>query len=317
MEAETPYPALSALSEDLVRIADAIAPRIVTIDVGGHWTATGTVWRDGVVVTTAHAMRDTEHLRVIAHGQAPAAAIFGGWDLASDLAVLKVEGLKGPDPGEADGEAARAVRTGQLAVVMAGAGPNGPRARLAMVTAVGPLARTRRGTRLARVLELDIAPFPGYSGGPLLDARGRIVAINTAGIARGMALALPVDLVSAMIDELLVRGRVARGYLGVGTQPVRIGRAGTADATDARGLLVHSLEPGGPAERAGALVGDILVSIEGRSLGSPEELVGELGGTRVGESVRMGVLRGGNSVEIPVVVGERPARTAGRHCPAR
>ena len=316
MEIETPYPARSALAEDLARVADAIAPRIVTIDVGGRWTATGTVWRDGVVVTTAHAMRDTEHLAVIAQGQAPAAATFGGWDLASDLAVLKVEGLKGSALREADGEAARAVRSGQLAVVMAG-GREGPRARLAMVTAVGPFERTRRGTRLARALELDIAPFPGYSGGPLLDTRGRTVAINTAGIARGRALALPIDVVSPIIDELLVRGRVARGYLGVGTHSVRIGRAGTADEVDARGLLVHSLEPGGPAERAGALVGDILVSLEGRPLGSPEELVGELGGTRVGESVRMGVLRGGNSVEIPVVVGERPARTAGRHCRAR
>ncbi|HKC42707.1 MAG TPA: PDZ domain-containing protein, partial [Burkholderiales bacterium] len=97
----------------------------------------------------------------------------------------------------------------------------------------------------------------------------------------------------------------------------RIGRAGTADETDAWGLLVHSLEPGGPAARAGALVGDILVSVEGRSLGSPEQLVGELSGARVGESVRMGVIRGGNSIEIPVVVGERPARDAGRHCRGR
>jgi S1-C subfamily serine protease len=317
MEDRIPYPALSALTEDLAGIADAIAPRMVTIDVGGRWSATGTIWRDGVVVTSAHAMRDTEHLRVVPHGQTPGAAVFAGWDLGTDLAVLKVEALEGPDLPQATGQAARAVRIGQLAVVMAGAGADGPRARLAMVAAVGALARPRRGARLARVLELDIAPFPGYSGGPLVDARGRIVAINTAGIARGAALALPIDLVSPVIDELLTRGRVARGYLGVGTQSVRIGRAGTADEPDAWGLLVHSLEPGGPAERAGALVGDILVSIEGRPLGSPEQLVGELGGARVGESVRMGVIRGGNSLEIPVVVGERPARDSGRHCRAR
>ena len=317
MENQAPYPALSTLAEDLTRIADAIAPRMVTIDVGGRWRATGTVWRDGVVVTSAHAMRDTEHLRVIPHGQAPGAAVFGGWDLGTDLAVLKVEGLKGPDLSQAEGEAARAVRIGQLVVVMAGAGGDGPRARLAIVAAVGPLARPRRGTRLGRVLELDTPPFPGYSGGPLVDTRGRIVAINTARIVRGAALALPIDLVSPVIDELLARGRVARGYLGVGTQSVRIGRAGTAAETDAWGLLVHSLEPGGPAQRAGTLVGDILVSIEGRSLGSLEQLVRELSGASVGESVRMGVIRGGNSIEIPVVVGERPARDAGRHCRSR
>ena len=316
MTEQIPFPALGALAADLAGIADAIAPRMVTIGVGGRWTATGTVWRDGIVVTTAHAIRDTEHLRVIQHGQPPVAANFGGWDLGTDLAVLKVEGLKASQPTEADGEAARAVRTGQLAVVLAASGRGGPRARLAMVAAVGPLERLRRGTRLARVFELDLPPFPGYSGGPLADAQGRIVAINTTGIARGVALALPVDLVSPVIDELLVRGRVARGYLGVGTHSVRIGRVSAAGEPDARGLLVHSLDRGGPAERAGALVGDILVSIEGTPLGSPEELVGELGGARVGESVRIGVIRGGNNVEIPVVVGERPVRTAGGHCRA-
>src|SRR5262245_10337293 len=317
MENQHPYPALSGLADDLAGIADAIAPRLVTIDVGGRWTATGTIWRDGVVVTTAHAIRDTEHLRVVPHGEAPTAAIFGGWDFGTDLAVLKVDGVKGPDLFAAGGDAARPIRGGQLAVVMAGAGRGDPRARLATVSAVGPVERRRRGTRLARVLELDIQPFPGYSGAPLADARGQIIGITTAGIARGVALALPLELVAPVIDELLVRGRVARGYLGVGTHAVRLGRAGKADEADARGLLVHSLEPGGPAERAGALVGDILVSIDGRPLGSPEELVGELGGARVGESVRMGVIRGGNSVEIPVVVGERPARTGGgRHCAA-
>jgi S1-C subfamily serine protease len=132
-----------------------------------------------------------------------------------------------------------------------------------------------------------------------------------------VALSLPIDIVSPVVDELLVRGRVARGYLGVGTRPVRIGRMGKSDAADAQGLLVHSLEAGGPAERGGTLVGDILVSIEGKPLGSPEQLVGELSSARVGQPVQLGVIRGGNSVEIPVVVGERPARTSGRHCHAR
>jgi S1-C subfamily serine protease len=317
MEDPNPYSALTALSDDLARITDALAPRMVTIDVGGRWTATGTLWRDGVVVTTAHAMRDTEHLRIVPHEGAPQPAVFGGWDLGTDLAVLKVEGLEVADPIGADVQAACAVRTGQLGVVIAGGAGGTSRARLTMVAGVGRIARLRRGARLARIIELDLAPFPGYSGGLLIDTRGRVVAINSAGIVRGAALAMPIDVVSPVIDALVVRGRVSRGYLGVGTYPVRSSRGDGADAAGGKGLLVHSLEPGGPAERARVLVGDILVSIEGRPLASPEQLVEELGGERVGESVRLGVNRGGNSIEIPVVVGERPERSRGRRRHAR
>jgi S1-C subfamily serine protease len=310
MEDRNPYAALAGLSDDLSRLATAIAPNLVSIEAGRRRFATGTVWRDGVVVTTAHAIRDTEHLRVIGASDTPLAATLAGWDLASDLAVLKVEQLTGPDLS-VQGDR-RAINSGELVVALAGSSKE-PVTRLTMVSSVGRLEPFRRGPRRGDVIELDLAPFPGFSGGPLVDSRGRIVAINTAGFARGVALALPLDLVSPVIDELLTRGRIARGYLGIGVHPVRLPGA----EQDRRGLLVHSLEAGGPAEQAGVLVGDILVSIQGRSLDTPLRLLEELGGERVGESVRLGVIRGGNSIEISAVVGERPQRTAGRRCHGR
>ncbi len=317
MEGSSSYAALAALSDDLSRIAAAIAPRVVTIDTGRRRSATGTVWRDGVVVTTAHAIRDTEHLHVVGQGNGRRAATFGGWDLGSDLAVLKVEGLKGAESASAAGEA-QPLRVGELAVVLAG-GVGGPSARLTMVASVGRLERLRRGAGGSGggVIELDIAPFAGFSGGPLVDTHGRIVAINTAGLVSGVALALPLDAVSRVVDELLVRGRIARGYLGVGVQPVRVPRPANAGGDARSGLLIHSIEAGGPAAAAGALVGDILVSIEGSPLDTPMRLLEELGGERVGQSVRLGVIRGGNSNEITVVVGERPQRSGGRRCHAR
>jgi S1-C subfamily serine protease len=314
MEDRNLYAALAGLSDDLSRLATAIAPHLVSIEAGRRRFATGTVWRDGVVVTTAHAIRDTEHMRVTGAGDTPLAATLVGWDLASDLAVLKVEQLTGPDVS-AQGDP-RAVRVGELVVALAGSRKE-PVARLTMVSAVGRLEPLRRGARRGNVIELDIAPFPGFSGGPLVDSRGRIVAINTAGLARGVALALPLDLVSPVVDELLTRGRIARGYLGIGVHPVRVPGADQASGGASSGLLIHSLETDGPAERAGLLVGDILVSIQGRSLDTPLRLLEELGGERVGESVRLGVIRGGNSIEISAVVGERPQRTAGRHCRSR
>jgi S1-C subfamily serine protease len=310
MEDRNPYAALAGLSDDLSRLANAIAPYLVSIEAGRRRFTTGTVWRDGVVVATAHGIRDTEHMRVIGASDTPLAATLAGWDLASDLAVLKVEQLTGPELAT-QGDP-RATHVGELVIAFAGSRKE-PAARLTMVSGVGRLEPLRRGARRGNVIELDLAPYPGFSGGPLADSRGRIVAINTAGLVRGMALALPLDLVSSVVDELLTRGRIARGYLGIGVHPVRVPGADQ----DRRGLLVHSLEAGGPAEQAGLLVGDILVSMQGRSLDTPLRLLEELGGERVGESVRLGVIRGGNSIEISAVIGERPQRTAGRRCHGR
>ena len=314
MEDRNPYAALAGLSDDLSRLATAAAPHLVLIEAGRRRPATGTVWRDGVVVTTAHVIRDPEHMRAIGPGGAPLAASLAGWDLASDLAVLKVEQLMGPDLSmQAD---LRVMQVGELVVALAGSS-KAPAARLTMVSGVGRLEPLRRGSRRGDVIELDIEPFSGFSGGPLVDSRGNIAAINTAGLVRGVALALPLDLVSSVVDELLARGRIARGYLGIGVHPVSVPGADRDRGVTSNGLLVHSLEADGPAERAGLMVGDILISMEGGSLDTPLRLLEELGGKRVGESVSLGVIRGGNSIEITVVVGERPQRTAGRRCCSR
>ena len=314
MEDQNPYAALAGLSDDLSRLATAVAPHLILIEAGRRRPATGIVWRDGVVVTTAHAIRDTEHMRAIGPDSAPLAATLAGWDLASDLAVLKVDQLTGPDLHlQTD---LRAMQVGELVVALAGSS-NAPVARLTMVSGVGRLEPLRRGSRRGDVIELDIEPFSGFSGGPLVDSRGNIVAINTAGLVRGVALALPLVLVSSVVDELLARGRIARGYLGIGVHAVRVPSADRDRDVTGSGLLVHSLEAGGPAERASLMIGDILISIEGRSLDTPLRLLEELGGERVGESVRLGVIRGGNSIEITVIVGERPQSTAGRRCRGR
>jgi len=314
MEDQNPYAALADLSDDLSRLTTAVAPHLVLIEAGRRRPATGTVWREGVVVTAAHAIRDTEHMRAIGSSSAPLAATLAGWDLASDLAVLKVDQLTGPSLSmQAD---LRAMLVGELVVALSGSS-NAPVARLTMVSGVGRLEPLRRGGRRGDVIELDLEPFSGFSGGPLVDSRGNIVAINTAGLVRGVALALPLDLVSSVVDELLARGRIARGYLGIGVHPVRVPSADRDRGATGSGLLVHSMEVDGPAERAGLMVGDILISIEGRSLDTPLRLLEELGGERVGESVVLGVIRGGNSIEITVVVGERPQRTAGRRCRSR
>ena len=233
---------------------------------------------------------------------------------------MKIEGLTRAELATDESGSQREVSVGQLAVVLAG-GREQPAARLTMIAGVGRVERLRRGARLGHVIELDLAPFPGYSGGPLVDSGGRLIGINTAGLIRGAALALPVDFVAKTIDELLTHGRVARGYLGVGMQPVRVTKEGQRSEPDrpreTGGLLIHALESDGPAEKAGILVGDILVNIDGASLNTPARLLEALGSRKVGDSIRLGVRRGGHDTEITMAVGERPQRTAARRCHGR
>jgi S1-C subfamily serine protease len=306
------YAALAALSDDLHRIVNTIAPRVVTIDSGRRRRATGTVWIDGILVTAAHVLRDTDNLRVTTAEGKSYEATFGGWDLVSDLAVLKVDGLPRADRETEDEQSPPGVYdVGHLAVVVAG-GRQRPVARLTMIASVRRVDDLRRGTRLGHVIELDLAPFPGYSGGPLVDTSGVVIGINTAGLVRGGAFAVPIDFVGRVVDELLTYGRVARGYLGVGTQPVRITKH-SDDRKDAMaGFLINALEAGGPAEQAGILVGDILLNLDGALLDSPGRLLEELGDRRAGDGIRLIVRRGGQDTEINVIVGERPQRAATR-----
>src|SRR4030095_5133287 len=187
---------------------------------------------------------ETEHMRPFGPHPQPLAATLAGWDLASDLAVLKVVELTGPDLSM-QGDL-RAMQVGELVVALAGSS-KAPAARLTMVSGVGRLEPRRRGSRRGDVIELDIEPFSGFSGGPLVDSRGNIVAINTAGLVRGVALALPLDLVSPVVDELIARGRIARGYLGIGVHPVRVPSADRDRVGAGSGLLVHSLDSDVPA----------------------------------------------------------------------
>ena len=162
--------------------------------------------------------------------------------------------------------------------------------------------RTWQGGRVERFVRLDLAIYDGFSGGPLVEAGGKVLGLNTSGLSRAMALALPASTVDRVTDQLLATGRVRRGYLGLAVQPVRL-----PEPLDL-GLVVVKLESGGPAEAAGLLLGDILTALDGRELADPGDILAALGGERVGKAVEVRVLRGGEPRTIAVTVGERPTR---------
>ena len=152
--------------------------------------------------------------------------------------------------------------------------------------------------------------YPGFSGGPLIDAEGRVVGVNSSGLSRQLELAIPATTVTRVTDELLAKGRVSRGFLGVGLHAVPLpepwGKR-LAVATEV-GLMVVSLQPDGPAGTAGVVLGDILVALDGAPVSTADDVQRIVSGHKVGATLGVTVLRAGMPTEMRIVVGERPAR---------
>jgi S1-C subfamily serine protease len=161
---------------------------------------------------------------------------------------------------------------------------------------------------LEEYIQTDATPYPGFSGGGLINARGAVLGLLTTGLAGGVALAVPTTLAWRLADTLTRHGFVARGWLGIGSQPVGIPAGQRAGRGHETGLLVVEIAPGSPALAGGLLVGDILVALDGQAVDDGEALQALLGGERVGRPVAVQVLRGGALVTLEVTVGQRPGR---------
>jgi S1-C subfamily serine protease len=147
--------------------------------------------------------------------------------------------------------------------------------------------------------------YPGFSGGPLVSSSGQFAGMNSTALARGAPVAIPHATISRVVEAILAHGKVKRGYLGIGTYPVRLQGAQAQQAKQETGLLVNSVEPGSPAEKGGVLLGDIVVALDGQSARFPDDLLASLGGEKVGKSAHLTVVRGGQVRELAVVIGER------------
>jgi S1-C subfamily serine protease len=164
---------------------------------------------------------------------------------------------------------------------------------------VGPAWRTWRGGQIDRLIRPDVNIYYGFSGGALVDVEGSVIGLNTSALARGSAITIPASSVSRIVNDLLTQGRVRRGYLGVGLHPVQL-------PDGQSGLIILSIEPGGPAARAGIFVGDVLLTLEGQTVSDTDDVQAHLGGDRIGKSVTAGLVRGGSHLTIEVIPGERP-----------
>jgi len=297
--------ALLSLSNELAGAVERIAPSIVAVHARRRLPSTGIHWRPGIVVTAEHTVRAEDGLTVETPDGRSHPATLIGRDAGTDLAVLKTSDLDGPPAPRGDDGA---LRVGHMVLALG----YGPRASWGVISALGPRWRTWRGGEIDRLVRLDLVLYPGFSGGPLVDAAGHVVGVNTSALARDSRLAVPVTTVGRVVDELLRQGHVSRGYLAIGMQPVRLpdGLRAALGLPGDGGLIVVTVEPDGPAARAGLLLGDVLVALDGVPTADLDDVQGRLGGDRIGTTATALVVRAGARAEVRVTVGERPRRGA-------
>lgn len=318
---ENPLLALSNSMADAVERAGAVT---VLVNARRRLPASGIVYAPQLILTADHVIETDDEIKIGFADGAEAAATLAGRDPGSDLALLR---LASPVPHAAT-PAVAPPRVGQIALALGRPSPSGIQASLGIVSAVGSAVRVvaegnhaghghgpgffrrRAGGRqvVEQFIRTDAIPYPGFSGGPLIDAAGQVIGLNTSGLLRGMSIAIPVSRAWQIAESLEKHGSVQRGYLGIRSQPVPL----TADLQaalgreQASGLLLIWVEEDSPAAKGGLLVGDTLVGLSGEPVTDPEELQFVLASGAVGAPVAVEVLRGGQPLTLTVTVGARP-----------
>jgi len=293
--------ALRAHSDRMAAIVDAIGASTVAVLGRRGTVASGVVWKSGLVVTAAHVFRRTPAAAtLVAAGGRSLAATLVGIDSATDLAVFRLAEADALAPLVA-GDAA-ALRAGHTVIVVGRSGEGDAIASAGIVNRIGGAWQTWLGGSIDRLIRLDGGVYDGLSGAPVADASGAFVGVATAALSRSYGIVVPPSTVTRVVDALVAQGRVARPWLGIGAQSVPVQGAGTAEQG---GLLVTALVAGGPAERAGVRIGDIIVRAAESAAANLRELRQALA-AHVGGIVTLGILRGGAPLDLSAEVGEWP-----------
>lgn len=322
---------LAQLSDELANAVERGGRAVYTVHGGRRAPGSGIGWPGGYVVTADHllfpdvlywrrgpAPRGGGHRFTIKLDEAPQPQEFAvtrpdgqretatlvGHDGATDIAVLK---LATSQPAAAELAPIGSVRPGNLVLAVGRPTGNELSSSFGAIAAVGERWWTGRGGVIEAYVRADVTMYPGFSGGPLLDVQGRVIGLNSSLLGRGEHVAIPATILDGIVQKLATGQQVKRAYLGITSQPTHIPQPlrEKAGLDQERGLLIMWVEPGSPAEQAGILVGDLLVRIVGQAVSSPRDLLEALTPDRVGKSVQMLVLRGGNRHEVIVTPGER------------
>ncbi len=299
----TPKSTLQTISDSMADVVEAVSPSIVTVDARRRIPASGIAVSDTHILTADHTVERQEDIYIVSHDGERVPAVFAGHDPASDLALLQVTlpqiipaSFSESDP-----------RVGEMVFALGRPSSQGIQASLGIITAVSGPLRTAHGGILDSYLRTDATPYPGFSGGPMVNAAGQVLAVNTSGVLRGTSIGIPQAHIHNIVEMLKNHGRVPRGYLGIRSQPVDLplSQHQLLERSQETGLLIVGIEEDSPASRAGLFVGDILVGLAGQQITDPQDLYTSLASLVVGAEALLDIVRGGQLQSISVIIGER------------
>jgi len=292
---------LRTLSNGLADAVAGIGPALVAVHGRPRHPASGIVYGVNKVLTADHALEREDEITISTADGRTLPAQFAGRDPSTDLALLQVADLN-IEPAR---QATEPARVGHLILAVGRPSAEGPMASLGIVSAVGGPLRTPWGVTLEQYIRTDATPYPGFSGGPLIDGSGAVVGVTTTGLINGVTLGVPAAVAWRVAGMLAEHGSIKRGYLGISSQPVQLPEAQRAGWPHESGLMLVRVDNDSPAAQGGLLLGDILIGFDGQPVGDTDDLQALLTGERVGKKVAVDVLRGGARQQVHVTVGQR------------
>jgi len=319
LSSPTPVPGedqalLDAYSRAVIDVVERVGPAVVRLDVkaGGGPPRGGTgsgvvVAPDGLVLTNSHVVGAANEVKVsTVEGRSLSARVVGD-DPDTDLALVRVDAAV-TLPAAVLGNS-KPLKRGQMVIAIGNPLGFESTVTTGVVSALGRSLRSRSGRLIDDVIQTDAALNPGNSGGPLVSSRGEVVGINTAVImgAQGICFAVASNTATFVLGELVRHGRVRRAYIGIAAQQFTLSRRRRHAAALAQesAVMIASVEPGSPADRAGLVAGDIILSLDGVSVTGAHDLIRLLAGEKIGRSVAMELLRNGSRHMLSLIPDER------------
>lgn len=299
--------AIAKFSDELSAAAAQAGASVVTVFGRRRLPSSGVLWRKGVAVTADHTIQHEDEISVLLAGNKRISGKLAGRDPGTDLAILRLQGAETQAPEFGD---PTQLKLAHLVLALGRTRSGNLVASAGIIGALGSELRTWRGGRLDQSIRLDLELYPGFSGGPLVSVDGKVLGVNTSGLGRGRPITIPVATVNRVADELLEKGYIARPYLGIAMQPVRIPESarGKLKSSASGGVMVLHVESGSPADKAGIVLGDVIVELQAKPALEFGHIREVLAMSKIGDTVAVTVLRAEEPKELSVKLAERQAK---------
>jgi S1-C subfamily serine protease len=295
---------IETISNEFAAAAEKVGSSVVAVHARRWMPTSGIEWKRGVVVTVHHGVQRDEDIKVLLDGGRAVSAKLAGRDPSTDIAVLRIEEGSSGAPRLGD---STSLKLGHLVLALGRTRRGDLVASSGIIGGISGEWRNRHGGNLDQHIRLDLALYPGFSGGPLLNARGEVIGVNTRGLGHGRAVTVPVATVNRVVEQLLEKGHIARPYLGIAMQPVEVpeNMRSKLPAEMRVGLLVMHVENSGPAEKAGVMLGDVLFEVGGKTVEHVDAIQDSLATAKIGDVLQIRLIRAGEIKAVSVALGER------------